>query len=59
MVFFLRGLLLGMTSAFSFPVALLYRYPYYFPMEAFRGDSGRIEDDISSVLFADGDAHER
>jgi hypothetical protein len=52
MVSFLRGLLLGMTSAFSFPVALLYRYPYYFPMEALRGDSGKIEGDIASVLFA-------
>ena len=50
---FIRGLLLGMTSAFSFPVAPLYRYPYYFPGEAFRGDWGRIGKDVEIVLTED------
>ena len=50
MFFFLRGLLLGMNAAFSFPVAALYRYPYYFPLEALKGDFSRIDNDIRLVL---------
>jgi hypothetical protein len=50
MITFIRGLLLGMVSAFSFPVAPLYRYPYYFPSEAFRGDWTRINKDVELAL---------
>ncbi len=50
MIHFIRGLLLGMVSAFQFPVAPLYRYPYYFPGEALRGDWLRIGDDIESTM---------
>ncbi len=50
MISFLRGLLLGMNAAFSFPVAALYRYPYYFPLEALRGDFSRIDGDITLIL---------
>jgi hypothetical protein len=57
MSFFVRGLLLGMNAAFSFPVALLYRYPYFFPMEALKGDSVRIEEDVAFLLFSDEHYH--
>lgn len=50
MISFLKGLLLGMNATFSFPVAPLYRYPYFFPLEALRGDFSRIEGDLNVIL---------
>jgi hypothetical protein len=58
MVNFFRGLLLGMGSVFRFPAAFIYRYPYYFPAEAFRGDWGKINKDIQ-IAFGKGDTDER
>ncbi|TAE33649.1 MAG: hypothetical protein EAY65_04580 [Alphaproteobacteria bacterium] len=50
MISFVRGFLLGMVSAFSFPSAPLYRYPYFFPYEAMRGDWLRIGGDVDASI---------
>jgi hypothetical protein len=57
MLHLLRGLFSGIASAFSFPVAPLYRYPYFRSGEAFRGDWLRIGEDVESVT-SDGTDHE-
>lgn len=50
MLYFFRGLLLGIISSFSFQVAPLYRYPYYQSGEALRGDWMKIGKDVEASL---------
>lgn len=59
MISFIRGLLLGMVSAFSFPSTPLYRYPYFFPSEAMRGDWLRIGGDVEASLKTFVDSEEQ
>ncbi len=50
MMTFIRGVLLGMVSCFSFTSAPLYRYPHYKSGEAFRGDWLKIGKDVEAAL---------